>query len=404
MSASNEHILVLYYFPGRPENMRAAIRHHLTALNNAEKPRKVWYVNAAHPVPRHVRRTRFRAIVLHTTFLCMRWSHLFPFWKWHMRWINDKDCLKIALPQDEYDHSEVLDEWLEEMGVQVVFSNFPVECHETLYPRSHRRARILHAFTGFIDEDAARAVAPHIRPIAQRPLDIVYRAFNLPYWFGSHGQRKSSIATDVLERIKGLGLAADISTRPEDVIVGDAWFDFMASGRCVIGCESGSSVLDRRGEMQGRIRSLLAHNPDLSFDEVSALMPDGWDSYRFFAISPRHFEAVITKTAQILVEGTYDGVFKPDRHYIPLRQDLSNMDEVVEKVRDHDYLQRLVDTAYQEIYLVGRYSYKQFAMRLEAVLEEHAGEAGGGTFVADVLSRFYAPRMSGGKAATAQAR
>ena len=37
-------------------------------------------------------------------------------------------------------------------------------------------------------------------------------------------------------------------------------------------------------------------------------MPRGWDSYAFFAISPRHLEAVITKTAQVLVEGRYSGV------------------------------------------------------------------------------------------------
>ena len=41
-------------------------------------------------------------------------------------------------------------------------------------------------------------------------------------------------------------------------------------------------------------------------------MPSGWDSYAFFAISPRHLEAVITKTAQVLVEGRYSGVLEPE--------------------------------------------------------------------------------------------
>jgi len=101
------------------------------------------------------------------------------------------------------------------------------------------------------------------------------------------------------------------------------------SGRAVIGAESGSSVLDARGEIQRRIGRLLAEQPGLSFEEVDAQMPDGWDSYAFFAMSPRHLEAVITKTAQVLVEGRYSGVLEPGRHYIPLRRDLANLDEAL---------------------------------------------------------------------------
>lgn len=350
-------------------------------------------MNAARPVPGFVRRMRFRVIVLHTTFLCMRWSHLFYFWKWNLRWINQTQCLKIAFPQDEYDHSEVLDEWLEEMGVHVIFSNFGPEHHATLYPRTHQRARFILAFTGYIDHDTAQAVAPKIRPLASRPLDIVYRAFKLPYWFGSHGQRKSSIASEILARIEGRGLATDISTRPEDVIVGDSWFDFMASGRCVIGCESGSSVLDRRGEIQALIRHMVTQNPDLTFEEASRALPAGWDDHRFFAISPRHFEAVLTKTAQILIEGQYDGVLIPDRHYISLKSDFSNLDQVVERIRDHAFLQGLVDTAYREVYLEGRNTYHHLAETIDSVLSEFADTAERNTVLSSLIGRIVGTRL-----------
>lgn len=373
--------------------MRAAIRHHLTTWRYSSNSRhRVWYMNADRPVPGFVRRMRFRAIVLHTTFLCMRWSHLFYFWKWNLRWINQTECLKIAFPQDEYDHSEVLDEWLEEMGVHVIFSNFGPEHHATLYPRTHQRARFILAYTGYIDHDTARAVAPKIRPLASRPLDIVYRAFKLPYWFGSHGQRKSSIASEILARIEGRGLATDISTRPEDVIVGDSWFDFMASGRCVIGCESGSSVLDRRGEIQALIRHMFARNPDLTFEEASRALPAGWDDHRFFAISPRHFEAVLTKTAQILIEGQYNGVLIPDRHYISLKSDFSNLDQVVERIRDHAFLQGIVDTAYREVYLEGRNTYQHLAETIDSVLSEFADTAERNTVLSSLIGKIVGTR------------
>jgi hypothetical protein len=170
--------------------------------------------------------------------------------------------------------------------------------------------RFRGALTGYIDDAMARRCATQLRPIAARTHDIVYRATQLPYWFGSHGQLKHRIAEVVGARATAHDLTTDISTRWEDTIFGDGWSDFLMTGRSVIGAESGSSVLDRRGEIQSRIRTLLAEQPTLSFDEVARELPEGWDSWRFFAISPRHLEAVVTKTAQILVEGTYSGVLK----------------------------------------------------------------------------------------------
>ena len=45
-------------------------------------------------------------------------------------------------------------------------------------------------------------------------------------------------------------------------------------------------------------------------------------------ISPRHFEAAAFRVCQVLFEGRYAGVMEPMRHYIPLRKDFSNFDEV----------------------------------------------------------------------------
>jgi hypothetical protein len=179
----------------------------------------------------------------------------------------------------------------------------------------------------------------------------------------------------VAERACALGLRFNISTRPEDTITSNGWFDFLASSRATIGCESGSSALDRRGEIQARIRWVQQRNPDMSFDEVSREMSPGWDNHRFFALGPRHLEAVITRTCQILVEGDYDGVLQPHRHYIPLRRDLGNLDEVLHMVRDHALIDQITARAYEEIYLSGRYSHARFAEQLEQAIENQALKA-----------------------------
>jgi len=140
-----------------------------------------------------------------------------------------------------------------------------------------------------------------------------------------------------------------------------------------IGAESGSSTLDKRGELGTMVAKWLEREPNLTFEEVDKRMPSGWDDYRFFAISPRHLEAVVTKTAQLLVEGRYSGVLEPERHYLPIKRDFSNLDEVLEQARDHERMAELTERAYEEVYLSGRYSFRRLSETIGEILTEHAG-------------------------------
>ena len=164
----------------------------------------------------------------------------------------------------------------------------------------------------------------------------------------------------------------DISSRPQETILGDAWLEFMGSGRATVGTESGSSVLDRRGEIKAAIDDVLLENPSATFEEVSARMPAGWDDYRFLAVSPRHFEAVVTKTAQVLVRGHYSGVLVPERHYVPVEPDFSNLDEALEKVQDKAEIARMAERTYEDVYLSGRYTYARLTRLVDDILHMHA--------------------------------
>jgi hypothetical protein len=368
MRADRHRILVLYYHP-HAAPMRTAVYRHLHAIERSRRPHRLLYYNVACGAPAWLRHARFDAVILHTTFLALRWTDDFPERKWSLRWVGDLDCAKIAIPQDEYDHAEVLDEWLYEWNVGVVFSNFDRPQRELLYPIMGRKAIFQECFTGYIDEEDAARMRARLLPTEARPKDLVYRAAHLPYWFGSQGQLKHGIAAAVAPRAAAVGLSCDISTRAEDAIVGQEWLDFLGSGRAVLGCESGSSVIDRRGEIKAGILALTRTFGDAPFGAVSARMPAGWDTHAFVAVSPRHFEAVITKTCQVLVEGHYNGIFEPFNHYIPLKRSLSNLDEVLNLVRDRQLVERVAARAYQDIYASRRYCYARFAEAIERAID-----------------------------------
>jgi hypothetical protein len=285
-----------------------------------------------------------------------------------LRWLAAHRAVKVALPQDEYDHAHTLDDWLAELGVAIVGTNFDAVHRPTLYPRLHGTCRFVKCLTGYIDDAMAASIAPTLRPSAERPLDIVYRASRLPYWFGHHGQLKHRIADRVRDAADRQGLKTDISTDPRATISSDRWYDFLASGRATIGCESGSSVLDARGEIQTTVKQMLAENPGLSFEDVSGQLPAGWDDYRFFAIGPRHLEAVMTRTCQMLVEGEYDGILRAGEHYLAIRLDLANLDEVLAMARDHALLDRIADQAYNEVFRQRKLTYAAPATAIDREL------------------------------------
>jgi hypothetical protein len=364
--------VLLLYLAERPSALRMTTHQHLRALERLPSPSRVLTYNAASGAPAWLRRLKFDAVVLHTTFLCIRWYNRFPELKRSVEWLAGLDAAKIAFPQDDYERGHLLDDWLGELGVGAICTPLPGHATE-LYPRLSQTAAIYHALTGYLDKTATARFAGLPPAGPERPLDIAYRARRLPYWCGSHGQLKHLIGEAVLDAAPQHGLACDISTRPQETILGQAWLDFMASARATIGAESGSSVLDGRGAIRRKIEGLLEERPDLSFEKVAAQMPVGWDDYRFFALSPRHLEAVATKTAQILVEGEYSGVLEPERHYLPVRRDFSDLDEVLERARDPELLAQVARRAYEDVYERGDYSTARLTRLLEEVLREHAG-------------------------------
>jgi len=72
----------------------------------------------------------------------------------------------------------------------------------------------------------------------------------------------------------------------------------------------------------------------------------------------------MTKTCQILVEGEYNGILKPYRHYIPIKKDFSDIDEALIMLKDKKYCQNMIDTAYEEIVQSGNYTYRKFVKQV----------------------------------------
>lgn len=281
--------------------------------------------------------------------------------------------LKAAFLQDEYREIQTYWRHINELGLDLLLSCVPDHEIAKVYPADKvPRLRVVNVLTGYVPE--VLLMRP-VLPVAQRSIDVGYRTRKMPYWLGRLGHEKWLVSEEFQRRGAGQGLVLDLSTREGERLYGDAWTEFVASSRCVIGVESGASIIDFDGQLERRVEDYVALNPKATFEEVAELFLKPFEgSLNLHQISPRCFEAAALRTPMVLFEGSYSGVLTPDRHFIVLRKDFSNFEEVVMQLKDHAALQAMADRTYEEVALDPRWSYRAFISRVDSVFEQEVAQ------------------------------
>ncbi|QWF45429.1 glycosyltransferase family protein [Bordetella hinzii] len=277
--------------------------------------------------------------------------------------------LKVLFIQDEYEGTEIARAWMDRLRFDLVYTCVPQEGLETVYP-SYRfpATEFLPTLTGYVPERAG--LEQFGRPLEERKLAIAYRGRALDPVYGELGQEKYRIGVEMKIITTMRGLPVDIETDDQKRIYGDAWYEFLGSARATLGTESGSNVFDYDGSLRKTIRQLKASDPEISFKTISEQVLAGHEGQvHMNQISPKVFEAIRLRTALILFEGDYSGVVKPNEHFIPLKKDFSNVDEVLEKLADDAYLTELTERAYTDVVASQKFSYRTFIRNIDLDFE-----------------------------------
>ncbi|MDQ7779978.1 MAG: glycosyltransferase [Planctomycetota bacterium] len=80
-------------------------------------------------------------------------------------------------------------------------------------------------------------------------------------------------------------------------------------------------------------------------------------------ISSRHFEAIGTKTCQIMFPGEFNGILAPGRHYIALSRDFSDIQTVLAKFADETLRRRMTDEALEYVLDCHTYAHRMKQVR-----------------------------------------
>jgi hypothetical protein len=224
---------------------------------------------------------------------------------------------------------------LDELRIDFACSQLPQASVEWLYSPclNVRAVSLAHAL------DSAR-YQPKIET-ARRPLDIGVRAFEYPWYLGD--RERAELIEYFLKAPRLRNFRTDISMDPSLRFAGEEWAEFLNRCRATISTEAGATFLQRDDRLRNAVNAYQNSYPHARYEEVfERFFKDGVpDSVSGKCLSSRHMEAIGTRTAQIMFPGLFNGILKPDLHYIALKRDYSNLESVLDRLEDISYLEKM---------------------------------------------------------------
>lgn len=359
MTVSTNGVLLIY---NRPVLHRDAstVWDHIKAFAEHSEFR-VWEVNTGLGFPSGLRSLRFGIIVLHYSLFGYRHytDHLNADFLEYL--LNCKDSYKIAFFQDEHRQCKQRFEFINRFAVDCIYTLVAPQYFAETYQKYTRVPKLVYHIPGYVSDDLARRRFQFCRPDEERAIDVGYRGRRLEYYSGRGAQEKYEIAERFQAYAQDLGLRLDIETSEEKRIYGDAWYHFLGSCRACLGVEAGVSVFDIEDVVRDELARWKRERGNFTFEEFEREVLRKWEgNIPYRTVSPRVFEAAALQTCQILYEGKYSGVVEPLVHYIPLKKDFSNFDDVIAMFRNAALRRQITSNATRDLIDSGRYTYRRF--------------------------------------------
>ena len=283
--------------------------------------------------------------------------------------------IKMAFIQDEYYDTNLIKMFLEIININTVFTCVPKEHISRIYDNLNNTG-FVYNLTGYVPEHNFHRI-----PIKDRHCDVFYRGRELHYWYGDLGQDKMNIGKYMKKYCNQHNLISNIDWNGNNCIYGDEWFKVLSNSKVTLATESGTTIFDLDNSILVETNTVLKNfpvenvsfpkNPIYTYNEfITKINLKKNEVKNMGQISPKMFEAIMLGTVLVMYEGDYyPGILIPDVHYIVLKKDYSNINDVITKIKDNNFLQKMSDRAYNDIIKSDLYSYKKFIQMFDKEVE-----------------------------------
>jgi hypothetical protein len=269
--------------------------------------------------------------------------------------------IKGIFIQDEYDNTFKMVETLNRIKPQLIFTCVPEESVNYVYSGlNYSNYRFIRVLTGYASDEPDEI--DRLPSIEQRKIVIGYRARKLSAAYGELGRAKFDIGRVIKNQCQKLSIPHDIEWAENKRIYGRDWIAWLRSVKATLISESGSNIFDFNGDILNECQRYEAQGLDIPIELKKKIEKKDLEIC-MGQISPRVFEALENGCALIGYEGEYSSILKPNVHYLALKRDESNLEEVMSGLNDST-LQQFWKRAYDDIILSEKYSYKAFASKV----------------------------------------
>lgn len=273
-----------------------------------------------------------------------------------------RDKNNIFICQDEYLNTDIKSKILKEFNSKICFVNVNEKDAPLIF--NNKNTKFINVLPGYIPNINYERIS-----IYKRTTDIFYRATPLGYIFGDLGQEKVNIGKVMKKYGLQNNLIVNIEWEMDKKIYGEEWYDRLLNSKTTLATECGCKVFNQKPR-NIEIQKILEKNSEYTYEQAKKdfkIEP----VYESCQVSPKMFEAIKLGTVLIMYEGEYKGIFKPNIHYIELKKDHSNIEDVIEKIKDDEYLQQMANVAYTDIVENSNYTYKDFIEYFDKVIKEN---------------------------------
>ena len=304
-----------------------------------------------------------------------------PAWR---QMLTEFQGVKALAVQDEYDYTNRLHAAIRDVGFDVVFTNVPQDgLHKVYPPAAFPGVEFVTVLTGYVPDALVRR-GNASRPMHERPITVGYRGRDLSPRYGQLAWDKRSIAEGMLAILRARcdpfssNIVSDIRSGEGDRLYGNAWYEWIGSCRSNLAVETGSNAFDWDGEIADEYARRAAADPAGRVDWLpflAWLRPYERD-YDMGQISARVFEAAAMRTGLICFPGRFSGILEPDKHYLPLERDFSNVGDILSALDNIPALNRMVERTWSDLIGSRRYCYERLVETVDAALLRAAAVKG----------------------------
>lgn len=357
-------VILLYYYR---ESFGPTVFEHLSSFEQFSQFNIIPINTAGPDAAALLREQAPSAILLHYTLFGMQY---YLFTEEIQYLVGESRAVKAAFFQDEYYHCPKRFRFINEYEVDVVYTLFEPQTFPELYFKYTNARMVRHTLAGYVSQRLIDMAEKFAGNTDERKIDVGYRGHELDICYGLGGREKTEIASRFKDMAKNSKLKIDVETSVDKRIYGDNWYRFIADCKGMLGVEAGVSAVDIEDRIRLGSRDLRRKKNQISDKEIYEAVVAPYEGNHYYRmISPRHFEAAALGTCQILFEGKYTGVMVPEKHYIPLKRDFSNIDEALEMLNDENTRTTIVANAKMDLIDSGHYSYEQLVQGVDRDLK-----------------------------------